>query len=58
MANERESQKSRELVSEHKIDLQKDLIKFRLKNELFQKSSKSLSIFQEDTQDTTFMCKF
>ena len=57
MANERESQKSRELVAEHKIDIERDIIKFRLRNELFKHSSKNLSIFQEDTKDTIFMRK-
>jgi hypothetical protein len=57
MANERESQKSRELVADHKIDIERDLIKFRLRNELFKHNGKSLSIFQEDTKDTVFMRK-
>jgi hypothetical protein len=57
MANERESQKSRELVAENKIDIERDLIKFKLRNELFKQNSRSLSLFQEDTKDTNFMRK-
>ncbi len=45
------------MIAEQRIDMEKALIKFRLKNEILKYSGRVLSIFNEDTTDTTFMRK-
>ena len=53
--NEREYHKIRDVISMQKICMEKALIRFKLKNDLIKKDSKSLSIFKEKTTDTVFM---
>ncbi|CAF0728085.1 unnamed protein product [Brachionus calyciflorus] len=53
--SEREYQKTRELIAEQKFQIEKGLVRFRLKNQLLKYDSKELSIFNEDTKDTSFM---
>lgn len=55
--NEKEYHKIREIISMQKINMEKALIKFKLKNEQLKHESKSLSIFNEETKDTIFMCE-
>ncbi|RNA39769.1 transcription initiation factor TFIID subunit 8 [Brachionus plicatilis] len=53
--SEREYQKTRELIAEQKLNIEKSLVKFRLKNQLIKFSAKQLSIFNEDSKDTAYM---
>lgn len=55
ISNEKEYQKTRDIIAQQKINIEKALVKFKLKNDLLKYSGKELSIFQEDTTDTVFM---
>ena len=45
------------MLAEHKNTIEKNLVKYRLRNELLQHERKELSLFHDDTDDPTFMCK-
>jgi len=55
ISNEKEYQKTREIIAQQKLNIEKALVKFKLKNELNKYPGKELSIFHEDTKDTVFM---
>ena len=56
--NEKEYQKTRELIADQKLSMEKGLVRFRISNDLLKYNGKILSIFKEETKDTTFMCKY
>lgn len=43
------------MLAEQKINTEKNLVRIKLKYELLKHGSKELSIFNEETTDTTFM---
>jgi hypothetical protein len=58
ISNEKEYQKTREIIAQQKINVEKALVKFKLKNDLNKFAAQDLSIFHETTDDTIFMGLF